>query len=79
MNYLIILSYNINNREDLYGIFLRAIIVLCLLGVYNLVYTKYYDFLSNYAMIAIVVLAIAIFLALTLLDKIYASIKKSTK
>lgn len=59
--------------------FLRAIIVLCLLGVYNLVYNKYYDFLSNYAMIAIVVLAIAIFLALTLLDKIYASIKKSTK
>lgn len=79
VNYLIILSYNINNREDLYGIFLRIIVILCLLGVYNLVYNKYYDFLSNYAMIAIVVLAIAIFLTLTLLDKIYASIKKSTK
>lgn len=63
----------------LYNIFLRIIVILCLLGVYNLVYNKYYDFLSNYAMIAIVVLAIVIFLALTLLDEIYASIKKSTK
>ncbi|STY82812.1 Uncharacterised protein [Moraxella veridica] len=60
-------------------LFLRIIVILCLLGVYNLVYNKYYDFLSNYAMIAIMVLPIAIFFTLTLLDKIYASIKKSTK
>lgn len=83
--YLIFLTKNIETRdyhqigEDYKKNFLHSIVILCLFSIYNLVYNKYYDFLSNYAMIAIMVLPIAIFLTLTLLDKIYASIKKSTK
>ena len=55
---------------------LRAIVSILLFIIYNIIYKKYYDILSNYGIISIIILMIIMYLSLLIVDKLHLMYKK---
>jgi hypothetical protein len=55
---------------------LRAIVIILLFIIYNIIYKKYYDILSNYGIISIIILMIIMYLSLLIVDKLHLMYKK---